>query len=133
MPCIGTGLRCVGRDPAGPWFLWSLGLVGFLPDLHGFFHWVMTSMHDLNRFVKQVVVTRRDSKLLQWGNWLREDMGSRPYAWLRPDLFPLPLSWWSRILSRGLLVFWLSLISLMLSSGRLGCPSSAGRVIQLLR
>ena len=26
----------------------------------------MTSMNDLNRFVKQVVVTRRDCKLLQW-------------------------------------------------------------------
>ena len=48
----------------------------------------MASMDDLNRFVKQVVVTRRDSKLLQWGNWLREDMGSRPYAWLRPDYVP---------------------------------------------
>ena len=30
MPCIGTGLLCVGRDPVGLWFLWSLGLVGFL-------------------------------------------------------------------------------------------------------
>ena len=66
-----------------PWAGW------IPPDLHGFFHWVMTSMNDLNRFVKQVVVTRRDSKLLQWGNWLREDMGSRPYAWLRPDYVPL--------------------------------------------
>ena len=30
MPCIGTGLRWVGRDRVGLWFLWSLGLVGFL-------------------------------------------------------------------------------------------------------
>ena len=51
----------------------------------------MASMDVLNRFVKQVVVTRRDSKLFQWCNWLREDMGSRPYAWLRPDyVFPAP-------------------------------------------
>ena len=24
----------------------------------------------------------------KWTNWLREDLGSRPYAWLRPDFVP---------------------------------------------
>ena len=24
----------------------------------------------------------------EWTNWLREDLGSRPYAWLRPDFVP---------------------------------------------
>ena len=55
------------------------------PDLHGFFHRVLTSMDDLNRFVKQVVVTCRDSGLLKWRNWLRKDVGSRPFTWLRPS------------------------------------------------
>ena len=28
--------------------------------------------------------------LRKWVNWLREDLGSRPYAWLRPDFVPPP-------------------------------------------
>ena len=91
MPCICTAVCRQG--PCGPVVSLEPWAVWIPPDLHGFFHWVMTSMNDLNRFVKQVVVTRRNSKLLQWRNWLREDMGSRPYSWLRPDYVPLPLFW----------------------------------------
>ena len=38
----------------------------------------------------QVVVARGDSGLRCWANWLREDLGFRPYAWLRPDVVPSP-------------------------------------------
>ena len=41
-------------------------------------------------FLMLLVVTRGDSGLHRWANWLGEDLGSRPYAWLRPD-FVLPL------------------------------------------
>ena len=39
-------------------------------------------------FFKQVVDNRRDVGLRKWTNWLREDLGSGPYAWLRPDFVP---------------------------------------------
>ena len=42
----------------------------------------------LNDFTEQVVVSRRDTGVRKWTNWLREDLGSRPYAWLRPDFGP---------------------------------------------
>ena len=45
----------------------------------------------LNGFEKQVVIAHRDTRLLSWANWLREDFGSGPYAWLRPDFVSLPL------------------------------------------
>ena len=48
----------------------------------------MSTLEVFNQFVSQVVITRRDSRLLWWSNWLREDLGSRPYAWLRPDFVP---------------------------------------------
>ena len=74
-------------------------------------------------FVKQVVLARRDTRLLSWANWSREDLGSRPYAWLRPD-FVSPFPFFSCQRSgRG---FWWSLISLMLSFGRLRYPSFVG-------
>ena len=63
-------------------------MVGSLLMVAWFFHWVMSTLEVLNQFVSQVVITRRDSWLLTWSNWLREDLGSRPYAWLRPDFVP---------------------------------------------
>ena len=50
------------------------------PDLHGFYKWVLDAVGLLNDFVWQVVVVRWDSGLRSWANWLREDLGSRPYA-----------------------------------------------------
>ena len=59
------------------------------PDLHGFYKWVFDSLELLNGFLKQVVVSRRDFGIRNWARWLREDLGSGPYAWLRPDFVPL--------------------------------------------
>ena len=61
---------------------------GIPPDLHGFYKWVFDSLEVLNDFLKQVVVSRRDTGVRKWTGWLREDLGSRPYAWLRPDFVP---------------------------------------------
>ena len=49
---------------------------------------VFDSLDELNDFTEQVVVSRRDTKVSKWTNWLREDLGSGPYAWLRPDFVP---------------------------------------------
>ena len=57
---------------------------GIPPDLHG----VFDSLEVLNGFLKQVVVSRWDIGVRKWTMWLREDLGSRPYAWLRPDFVP---------------------------------------------
>ena len=46
------------------------------------------SLQVLNGFLEQVVVSRRDIGIRKWTSWLREDLGSRPYAWLRPDFVP---------------------------------------------
>ena len=32
--------------------------------------------------LKQVVVSRRDTGVRKWVNWVREDLSSRPYVWL---------------------------------------------------
>ena len=29
-----------------------------------------------------------DTGIRKWTRWLREDLGSRPYAWLKPDFVP---------------------------------------------
>ena len=50
--------------------------------------WIFDSLGLLNEFVRQVVTSRKDSGLCSWANWLREDLGSSPYAWLRPDFVP---------------------------------------------
>ena len=79
----------VGRHgPCGPicslhpWDEWVLR------DLHGFYWWVINFLDVLNDFTRQFVVTRREAGVRKWTNWLREDVGSRPYAWLRPDVVP---------------------------------------------
>ena len=51
---------------------------------------VFDSLEVLNDFTGQVVVTRRDTGVRMWTNWLGEDLGSRLYAWLRPDFVPPP-------------------------------------------
>ena len=68
----------------GPWDRWIPS------DLHGFYRWVFGSLEVLNGFLNQVVVKRGDAGVRKWTNWLREDLGSRPYAWLRPDFVPPP-------------------------------------------
>ena len=50
------------------------------PDLHGFYKWIFDSLDLLDEFVRQVVTSRRHSGLRSWATWLREDLGSRPYA-----------------------------------------------------
>ena len=62
------------------WTCSHLGAVGALasPDLHGFYRWVFDTLGLLNIIVKQEVVVRRDSGLLRWAGWLREDLSSRP-------------------------------------------------------
>ena len=59
------------------------------PDLHGFYKWVFDSLELLNDFLRQVALNRRNIGIRKWTGWLREDLGSRPYARLRPD-FVLP-------------------------------------------
>ena len=68
--------------PSIPWDDWVL------PDLHGFYRWVFDSLDVLNGFLRQLVVIRRDVGIRKWAGWLREDLGSRPYAWLRLDFVP---------------------------------------------
>ena len=43
------------------------------------------SLELLNDILERVVVSRRDVGIRKWTSWLREDLGSRPYAWLRFD------------------------------------------------
>ena len=66
----------------------TLGIGGVPPGLHGFYKWVFDSHEVLNEFTKQVVVSRREVGVRKWTNWLREDLGSRPYVWLRLDFVP---------------------------------------------
>ena len=65
-----------------PWVRW------IPPDLHGVYKWVLDVLVLLRYFARHVSLVRRDSGLRRWANWLREDLGSRPYAWLRPDCVP---------------------------------------------
>ena len=65
-----------------PWENW------IPPDLHGFYRWIFDSLDELNRFLRQAVIARRDEGIRRWKRWLREDLSSRPYAWLRPDFVP---------------------------------------------
>ena len=73
---------CGPISSLGPWDGW------IPPDLHGFYRWVFDSLEVLNDFTEQVVVSHRNTGVRKWTNWLREDLGSRPYAWLRPDFVP---------------------------------------------
>ena len=70
---------CGSISSLAPWDKW------IPPDLHGFCKWVFDSLELLSDFLRQVVVRRRDIGTRKWTRWLREDLGSRPYAWLRPD------------------------------------------------
>ena len=98
------------------------------PDLHGFYKSVFDSLDSLNDFLQQVVVSRRDLGIREWTWWLRGRFGFQTVCWI---LFHLLLFSSSRMLSPSLLGFWLSLISLMLNSARLGYLSSVGLVILL--
>ena len=48
-----------------PWTHW------IPPDLHGFYKWMFDALGLLNDFVKQVVVTRRDSGLRRWAHLVK--------------------------------------------------------------
>ena len=63
-----------------PWDMW------IPPDLQRFLQVGFDSLEVLNGFIKQVVDNRRNVVVRKWTRWLREDLGSGPYAWLRPDL-----------------------------------------------
>ena len=56
--------------------------------MHGVYKWVFDSLELLNCFLQQVVISCRDIGIRKWTRWLREDLGSIPYAWLRPDFVP---------------------------------------------
>ena len=58
--------------------------------MHGFYRWAFDSLESLNGFINQFVVNRRGEGVHKWTNWLREDLGSKPYAWLRPHFVPPP-------------------------------------------
>ena len=66
---------------------WIPGISGFLRNSMalqvGF-----DSLELLNDILERVVVSRRDVGIRKWTSWLREDLGSRPYAWLRFDFVP---------------------------------------------
>ena len=112
---------CGPISPLGPWKRW------IPPDLHGFNRSVFDSLEVLNGFTKQVVVNLRDIGIRQWTRWLRDDLGSS--SGLISFLLLHVLS--SRTLIPSLLGFWLSLISLMLSSAGPGCLFAVGLVIPL--
>ena len=99
-----------------PWDEWVS------PDLHGFYKLVFDALDILNDFTGQVVVNRREAGVRRWTNWLREDLGSRPYAWLRPDFVPpSPFLVIMDPLTEAFLGYWWSLIFLMLSVVKPGC------------
>ena len=60
---------------AGPCVPWSLGFTGF-PLICMVSVWVFDSLGMLHEFVRQVVISRRNSGLRSWANWPREDSGS---------------------------------------------------------
>ena len=86
---MGIGGAVCRQGPCGPMRTLEPWVRRSPPDLRGFCEWVFEALGMLNDFVRQVVVARWDSGLRCWATWLREDLGSRPYAWLRPDLFLL--------------------------------------------
>ena len=70
---------CGPTSSLHPWDNW------IPPDLHGFYRWVFDSLEVLNCFLKQVV-SRGNIGIRLWGDWLREDLSSRPYTSLKPDV-----------------------------------------------
>ena len=126
MPCV-VMVLVVRSAPC------TLGMGVSLLTCMVFYKCVFDSLDVLNDFIKQVVVNRRDTGIRKWTWWLREDLGARPYAWLRPDFRSslLPFLVVKAPLTEKLPGFWLSLISLMLSSAKLGCLFSVGLVTLL--
>ena len=76
------------HGPCGPISSLDPGDKWIRLDLQGFYKWVFDSIELLNDFLERVVVSRWDVGIRKWTSWLREDLGSRPYAWLRPDFVP---------------------------------------------
>ena len=75
LDALGRYWRAVCRHgPCGPVQSLELLVHWIPPDLYGFYRWVMDVLELLNGFVKQVVITRRDTTLLSWANWLRGDL-----------------------------------------------------------
>ena len=108
----------------------SLGIIGFPLICMAFISGCLTSIELLIGFLRQVVASRRDEGIRKWKGWLREDLGSRPYAWLRPGFCSsISPSWLFMILILSHLRFWSSLILLMLSFVRPGFLIFVGLVI----
>ena len=72
-----------------PFVPFTLGMDGSSLTCMVLNEWVFDSLDVLSDFTKQVVASLRDTGVRKWTNWLREDLGSRPYAWLGPDFVPL--------------------------------------------
>ena len=85
---FGIGVQFVVMVLVVPLFLFNPGRTGFPLICMAFINGVFDSLDELNRFSRQVVVSRRDEGIRRWKRWLREDLSSRPYAWLRPDFVP---------------------------------------------
>ena len=85
---LGIGRGYVVMVLAVPFLLFTLGIIGFLLICMVFYRWVFDALDVLNRFFRQVVVSRRDEGIRRWKGWLSEDLSSRPYIWLRPDFVP---------------------------------------------
>ena len=112
-----------------PWKDW-------LPlDLHGFHKWVFDALGgELHLFVSRFFFARREAALLSWKRWLEEDLSSRPKRWLRPDLAtlaPYLTCPGQQTSGRSGLLVQPALIDVIF--GRLGYPSSGGRVRTRLR
>ena len=95
----------------------------------------MGAEDSLNTFTQKVVRDRKDSRILSWTQWTREDFQSHPCQWARPDsvsplltgsaaLPPFPLC----------LVWWFNHTLSMLTPGKSGMPYfPGGMVIQRVR
>ena len=57
------------------------GLLGFQAS-------VGEALDAITDFVKKVVVSRKESAIRDWRNWIMEDPVVHPYRWLRSDLVP---------------------------------------------
>ena len=97
-----------------------------------FFKWIFDSLRLHNEFVRQVVSSRRDTRVCEIGlvgygrTWV---LGLMPGSGLILSLLHASLSSRTRKLRHP--ASWLSTISLMLSFARLGCLTSVGLVNQL--
>ena len=88
------GFRCKGLLFLGGMLFWVTGRLyvvmvrvvlslPFIPGISGF-----PLIYSVSKGGFLIPLSCRDLGIRKWVNWLREDLGSRPYAWLRPDFVP---------------------------------------------